>query len=144
MADIPSDLSSSNSGQPLPPNVHQGILDQTLGDILHTNPQAQNIVMKSMNLSQDQFQKMLSQTDNNKLMNMKVRDLMSSGIVQQAVSMQKEANTDQAQVLPGQMVVTPEQAAQIQEQLQNGQPVQMPQSQTQPSLLQKIKGLLGL
>lgn len=147
MANIPSDL---NTTQQLPPNVnpqHQGILDQTLGGVLHSNPQAQNIVMKSMNLSQEQFQQLLGKTDNNQLMNMKVRDLFSSGVVQQALATQNQTNANATQLPPipeDQIILTPEQAAQIQAQEQNGQPMQIQPNQQQPSLMQKLKGLLGL
>lgn len=145
MATIPTDVSSSN--QQLPPNVspeHHGILDQTLGEILHSNPQAQSIVMKSMNLSQEQFQQLLQKTNDNQLMNTKVRDLFTSGIVQQAVSMQNGSSTTQPPpVPPDQLQITPEQAAQIQAQEANVQIIQ-PQQNQQTSFMQKLKGLLGL
>lgn len=130
MADIPTQLPPSNSDQVIPANLgpqHQGILDQTLGEVLKSNPQAQNLVMQSMHVSPEKFQQLLKMADNNALMNTKIRELFSNGVVQQALAQQ------------GQNVqVTPEQPSQVQNDTSA-----VAQSAQQPSLLQKIKGLLG-
>jgi hypothetical protein len=142
MPDNSTDQQPQTTPGQVSPNVppeHHGILDQTLGEILHQNPQAQSIVMKSMNLTQEQFQQLLTKTDDNQLMNTKVRDLFSSGVVQQAVAMHQKG--EQPPVPPDQLQITAEQAAQIQAQEANQQVAQQPQ---QSSLMQKIKGLLGL
>lgn len=133
---------------------HQGILNKTLGDILQNNPQAQNIVMKAMQISPQQLQEMLSKTGNNQLMNMSIGDMFKNGIMQQAAS-------GQIPVQQGQVVqVTPEQLQQIiktspdgqisPEKLQQitgqstplGPNVEARQPQKQ-SFLQKLKGLWG-
>lgn len=139
MTDTPIQLPQPTPDQPVSPNVnpaHHGILDQTLGEILHQNPQAQGIVMKGMNLNTEQFQQLLTKTDDNKLMQTKVRDLFTSGVVQQAIQQHN------AQVLPpvpqDQLQITAEQAAQIQAQEVNGSIIQsVPQN---ASLVDKVKG----
>jgi hypothetical protein len=90
---------------PLAANPQQNILDQTLGDILQTNPQAQQMITKSMGISQEKFQEMLSSAQQNNLMQMKVSDLFKNGIVQQAqgVVMQgqpEQLNPSQVQQVP--------------------------------------------
>lgn len=144
--------------QPPVPQVdpqQHGILDKTLGEILQGNPQAQNLVMKAMHIDAAQLQKMVQSTGDNQLMNMKIRDMFSSGIMQQAASgkitpqmMQGQA----VQVTPEQMQqilntmpngqMTPEQFQQITGQsLPAGQAVQVAQTVPQKqSLLDKLKG----
>ena len=90
----------------------QGILDKTMAEILQQNPQAQGLIKKAMHLSDEQFQKMLTTTQQNDLMHMTVRELFKNGIVQQAVQQQQGQQiqtTEQIQVTPEQM-----------QQLQNG------------------------
>ncbi|MBA3724530.1 MAG: hypothetical protein H0W89_06645 [Candidatus Levybacteria bacterium] len=142
MADIPPQLPQADTNQPVPINLnseHHGILDQTLGEILHSNPQAQGIVMKGMNLNPEQFQQLLTKTDDNTLMQTKVRDLFTSGVVQQAIQ-QHNAAQSLPPIPQDQLQITPEQAAQIQAQEGNGITVQ-PISQG-TSMLDKIKGWL--
>lgn len=144
MAD--NQLQNPQPAQAAVPAEHHGILDQTLEEILHTNPQAQNIVMKGMNLTPEQFQQMLQKADSNQLMHTKVRDLFSNGTITQAVQQYKEAQSAQSNPLPlvpdDQIEITAEQAAQLQQQEQNGMTVQ--QIPQKPTLTQRIKGLLGL
>ncbi len=126
---------------------HQGILDQTLGEVLKSNPQAQGMVMQAMHISPEKFQQLLGMAGNNNLMNTKIRDLFSSGVVQQALSQQGQ-NTQTVQIDPNQLQLTPEQAAQIQAQGGDNVSVQVVQP-TQPaaqssSFVQKVKNLFGL
>lgn len=149
MADTPMQNPQDTVQKPaqasIPPE-HHGILDQTLDEILHTNPQAQSIVMKGMNLTPEQFQQMLQKADSNQLMHTKVRDLFSNGTITQAVQQYKGAQAAQSNPMPvvpdDQIEITAEQAAQLQQQAQNGMTVQpAPQNQ---SITQKIKRLFGL
>jgi len=103
----------------------QGIMDQTLGEILKGNPQAQNVVMQSMQLSPEKFQEMVNTADTNPMMHMKISDLLKNGFVQQAVSQQ------------GQM--TPEQAQILQNVTQTSEAVQTPQK---VSFLEKVRNWL--
>jgi hypothetical protein len=65
----------------------EGILNKSLSDVLMGNPQAQNMVMQSMGINQQQLQSMLSQSANNPMMHMPISDLFKNGVVQQAVQM---------------------------------------------------------
>jgi hypothetical protein len=67
--------------------VADDILNKSLSDVLKGNPQAQDMVMKSMGITQQQLQSMLSQAGNNPMMNMPISELFKNGIVQQAVQM---------------------------------------------------------
>jgi hypothetical protein len=107
---------------------HAKILDQTLGELLQSNPQAQGVVMNAMHISPDQLQQMLSQTGNNAMMQMKIGDLFKNGIVQKAMVQSGQA--------------TPEQLQQVNE-IANAQQG-TPQPSQKTSLLQKVKGLFGL
>ena len=80
-------------------NGTQGILDRTLSEVLETNPQAQQMIMRSMHLTPEKFQEMLATAQKDNLMHMKIRDLFNQGIVQQAVSQEQgsEIITDQPQ-----------------------------------------------
>lgn len=69
-------------------NVHQGILDQTLAEVLQTNPQAQQTIMRSMNIPSEKFQQMLFVAQQNDMMHVKIRDLFANGFVQQALTQQ--------------------------------------------------------
>jgi hypothetical protein len=145
MADNPTQVPSSGTDHEIPLNVdtqQQGILDQTLGEVLKSNPQAQGMVMQAMHLSPDKFQQLLTMTNNNALMNTKIRDLFSNGVVQQALAQQGQ-NAQQLQVDPSQIQISPEQAAQIQ--AQGGENVIVQTApQQQSSFMQKLKGWLGL
>lgn len=109
-----------------------GILDQTLGDVLQNNPRAQQMIMQSMGISQEKFQEMLGSAKQNNMMDMKIGDLFNNGIVQQAVMQQNDSGQ--------QMQVTPEQL----QQLQNGtlSPEELLQVQQVPqkiSFFDKVK-----
>lgn len=155
-----NEISSKQSIPPTPNTPHVSILDQTLGDILQNNPQAQQMITTSMGISHEKFQEMLTSAQQNNMMHMKIGDLFKSGIVQQAVQQNPSASSGQVtlpngeqgsmfvsgpmQVVQSQQVqVTPEQL----QQLQNGalQPQQLLQ-QAQPelkksSLFDRIKNL---
>lgn len=73
----------------------QGIMDQTLGEILNTNPQAQNIIMQTMHLTPEKFQEMVQTAETNPMMNMKISDLLKNGVVQQAIENQGQVSPDQ-------------------------------------------------
>ena len=98
--------------------MQDGILNKSLADVLKDNPQAQSLVMKSMSISQDQLQSMLSQASANPMMNMPISELFKNGFVQQAVQTQGAAQA------------SPQQVAQM-----------LTAINTQkPSLMQKIRG----
>ena len=147
MADIPN--TPTDTGHTVPTAIeqqHQGILDKTLGEVLKTNPQAQGAIMQGMHISPEKFQQLLGMTGNNALMNTKIRDLFSSGIVQQALSQQGQNNQQVVQIDPNQLQLSPEQQAQLQAQGGDGVQVQVSQGQPQQqnSLVQKVKNLFGL
>lgn len=84
---------------PQQPVSQKNIMDQTLGDLLGNNPQAQQMITQSMGVSQQQFQQMLGQAQQNNMMHMKIGDLFKSGVVQQAQMIQGQP----VQVSPQQM-----------------------------------------
>lgn len=134
MAHIPTQLPLDANSQ------NQGILEQTLGQVLKSNPQAQNMVMQSMHISPEKFQQLLTMTNNNGLMNTKIKDLFTSGIMQQALAQQGQ---NAQQVTQGEQIpiqVTPEQLAQM----QAGDNVTVQAPQQKPSMVQKLKTLFGL
>jgi hypothetical protein len=65
---------------------HTGILEMTLGQILNTNPTAQNLIMEAMNINQDQFRQLLESANNNQMMNMTIRDLFQNGSIAKAIA----------------------------------------------------------
>jgi hypothetical protein len=105
----------------VPPQPTQGILNKTLGDILQSNPQAQNLVMKSMGISQQQLQQMLSQAGGNPMMNMPIADLFKNGIVQQAAQAK------------GMQQVSPEQFQQMLSQMNTQNPQNLPNMPQNPT-----------
>ncbi|GEM_PF-1890627 len=124
---------------------HTGILNQTLGQLLQNNNQAQGMIMQAMQINPQQFQELLSATGNNQLMNQTIGDLFKNGVVGQAASGQE-------------MQLTPEQFQHIANTITKGQPVQavpqttsvgpndkvpytIPQAPEQKSFMQKIKNL---
>lgn len=126
-----------------------GILDKTFGEVIQNNPQAQNIVMKAMNINAQQLQEMIAKTSQNQLMHMTIRDMFKNGVMQQAASAQGQS----LKVTPEQMQhimtmtqngeqVTPEQLEQITGQtVKEGQMTQSIEVQPQKtSLVQKLKG----
>jgi hypothetical protein len=130
----------------------QNILEQSLGDILQNNPQAQKMIMQSMGISQEKFQQMLTSVQQNNMMHMKIGDLFKSGIVNQAVQQNsgKQPQNGEALIMSSgpmqfvqkqQMQVTPEQL----QQMQNGtlSPLQLVQQSTdtgqKTSFIDKLK-----
>lgn len=122
------------------------ILDQTLGEVLQNNPQAQGIVMNAMNITPQQLQEMLGSTGNNPYMNMKISDMFKNGVFQQAMQM----NPGMGQGMPmgqgipmmatGQAVqITKEQYQQLMQAMQNGQPIPLNQLP-----IQQIPGMQGM
>lgn len=67
-------------------NGVQGMLDQTLGEILQSNPQAQQMIIQSMGITSEQFEQMRSQAQGSQMMQMTIRELIEKGAVQQAIS----------------------------------------------------------
>jgi len=141
---MPEELSSPLQ-PPIPPHT-PGILNQTLGDLLRNNPQAQGMVMKAMNISQEQLQQLLSTTGNNQYMNMTIGELFKSGFVQKAVTASKTGDMGQMAPMQGQaplhqgfegqaVQMTPEQMQQILSTVNMQNPEQQTisiQIQTQP------------
>lgn len=115
----------------MPEEFHPKILDQTLGEVLKNNSQAQSIVMNSMQLTPEQFQQFLNQAGNNQMMNMKIGDMFKNGVFQQAAAM-GQGMPMMSQGIPmmatGQAVqITKEQYQQLMESIKNGQPVPLSQ-----------------
>lgn len=108
---------------------HQGILQQTLGNLLRNNSQAQNLIMKSMNLNPEQFQQLLTKTNNNPLMNQTIGELFKNGTMQQAASQGGQVSHEQMQQVVNTLQQHPE------------SPVVVTQNTPKPSLMQKIKNL---
>lgn len=84
---------------PITSNATQGLLDQTFGEVLKTNPQAQQMIIQSMHITPEQFQEMLTTAQNNNMMHMTIRELITSGAVQQA-TMQQETPEPVDQAIP--------------------------------------------
>lgn len=66
-------------------NGVQGMLDQTLGEILQSNQQAQQMIIQSMGITSEQFEQMRSQAQGSQMMQMTIRELIEKGAVQQAM-----------------------------------------------------------
>lgn len=108
---------------PLSVNPKQKILDQSLGEILQSNPQAQQMIMQAMGISQEKFAQMVDSAQQNNIMHMKISDLFKSGIVNQAVTKYQgkvpqagEALVMSSVPMQQQVQLTPQQV----QQLQNG------------------------
>lgn len=121
------------------PVQHHGILNQTLGDILHSNKQAQNLIMHAMGITPEKFQEMLTSTEKNPMMQQTIGELFKNGTMQKAAQqsgqvppqqMQQIVNTLQTQQSQGEILQTPAQTVQT-------------NPQTKPSFFQKIKKLFG-
>lgn len=124
----------SMSDNPLDPShpEHKSILNQKLGDILKNNPHLQDRIVKSMNITPEQFQQLLAQTGGNQYMNMTISELFKSGFIQQSMqqSMQGIFKGRPGQLGQGQAVqMSPEQLQQMLG--QSGQVVQMSPEQVQ-------------
>lgn len=109
---------------PLSVNPQKNILDQTLGDLLQNNLQAQQMITKSMGISQENFQQMVNSAQQNNMMHMKIGDLFKNGIVQQ----------QQVQLTPQQMQQLQNGTLSPQQLLQQAQPVQQ-----KTSFIDKVK-----
>lgn len=86
----------------MPEQAQPKILNQTLGELLKSNNQAQGMVMKAMQISPQQLQELLNTASSsapgseaNNLMNMSVGDLFKNGIVQQAAGNVKQVSPEQ-------------------------------------------------
>lgn len=64
-------------------NGVQGMLDQTLAQVLQTNPQAQQQIIQKMGITLEQFEQMRSQSQGSQMMQMTLRELLEKGIPQQ-------------------------------------------------------------
>ncbi len=132
MPDNPPQTAPVDTAQGIPLKAesdHHGILDQTLGEVLQHNPQAQGMIMKTMHITPEKFQEMLQTAEKNELMHMKIGDLFKQGIVQKAVS---QPGNQQTQVSPEQL----QQVTNIVNTSEVG--VQTPQKS---SFLQRLKSL---
>src|SRR5438046_1135204 len=92
-----------------PAQVHPSILNMTLGELLNNNSTAQNMVMQSMGVNQQQFQQMLSSAGNNQMMNMTISDLFKNGTLSQAMQVnpaqiQQMLSNPNGQAIPMQAV----------------------------------------
>ena len=115
---------------PNPVLLHPNILNQTLGELLQNNNQAQGIVMQAMQVTPQQMQQLVTMAGGNKLMNMSIGELFKNGFVQQAVAQQGQVQLQ-----------NPEQGSgQIQPQAILGQEMATPPKQ---SIFQKLKNVFS-
>jgi len=121
----------------IPISSKGNILDQTLGEILQNNPQAQQMITNSMGISQENFQKMVGSAKQNNLMQMKISDLFKNGIVQQAVQQYPVGQVTQQDTNKMSMVVSGPMQFVGKQQVQLT-PVQMNQLQNSSLNTQKI------
>lgn len=147
------DNNNQNNPAPQPPNTSppaqqnaqpakQGILNQTLGQILQNNPQARNMVKTSMRINDEQLEQMINQANGNPFMNMPVSELFKSGFVQQATAMNPSRSSvavspvEPAQNMTGNgQAVNPAQMISGQPQMMQGQAQVM---QVTPEQMQQI------
>lgn len=144
---------SSNSNQisanDMQVQPHPSILNQTLGQLLQNNQQAQGVVMQAMQISPQQLQQLLGMTGNNQLMNQTIGDLFKNGTISQASGQVSQVSPQQFQQILG--VLNP-QNPQVQIVGQEGQmgqavgpqdkvPYTIPASASKSSLMQKLKSL---
>lgn len=123
------EVTPNQNTTPQAQNPQQGFLNQTLGNILQNNNQAQGMVMKAMQISPQQFQQLLTATGNNQMMNTTIGDLFKNGVVHQAVQSTNGAGPI-GQLQGGQAVqLSPEQMQQIMNTIQTVQPVQLANEQ---------------
>jgi hypothetical protein len=112
-----------------PQEVHHGILHKTLGEVIQSNSHAQDMIMKAMKISPEQFQEMLQKSEGNQLMNMTIGDLFKNGVVSQATGQPQPLSSEQVdKLMQGEQVT-----------------VQNPEALTQTpapqqSLIDKVKG----
>lgn len=111
-----------------------GILHKTLGEIVRNNPQAQQMIMQSMQITPQQFQELLQQTGNNQLMNMTISDLFKNGIMQQSMQMQHVSPEQMQQMLGMQVPIEEAEIIPAEEKVSYSLPKQPKQS-----FFQKIK-----
>ena len=105
------------------------ILKQTLGELLQTNPQARELIMRTMNVDPAQLQQMINSANDNPMMNQTIGELFKNGTMQKAASRQKQVQ------------VSPDQMQQIMTTLFSD--LQNQPQQEKPSFLQKLKNLFG-
>lgn len=127
----------------MPNEPRPQILNQTLGELLQNNNQAQGIVMQAMQIGPEQLRQLLNMTGNNQLMNMTIGDLFKNGIVHQGQVTQISPRQFQQIIntLPSQTPQDPN--------IQTDQPVSqedkvpytLPQTSGKQSFLQKLKNL---
>lgn len=82
------------------PQPRKGILDKTLGEILHFDKEAQNKIMQGMHISSEEYQQMLGKTEGNPIANMTIRELFKSGFILQ--SLKQFGSSSQQQTSPQQ------------------------------------------
>src|SRR5260370_21183814 len=80
---------------------HPSILNQTLGQLLQNNQQAQGVVTQAMQISPQQLQQLLSMTGNNQLMNQTIGDLFKNGTMKQLAVQAFQVNPQQFQQILG-------------------------------------------
>ena len=68
------------------PNGIQGMLDQTLGDVIQNNPQAQQLIIQSMGITPEKFEEMRGMAQGSQMMQMTIRELIENGAVQQSTT----------------------------------------------------------
>lgn len=129
-----------------PQLIHQNILNQTLGQLLQNNQQAQGTVMQAMQISPQQLQQFLSMTGSNQLMNMTIGDLFKNGTMTQAVGQAMQVNPQQLQQLLSSLSPQPVQGQIAAQPIQQNQmigsedkvPYVIPASAPKQSLLGKL------
>lgn len=93
---------------------HPGILNTTLGNLIQNNDQARALIMKSMQITPEDLNRLVSTSENNQMMNMTIGDLFKNGLFQKAqiVNQDQATNTQNLQL-------TPDHLRQISEVIQN-------------------------
>lgn len=122
------------SVNPAPP--HNGILNQTLGEVLQNNTQAQGMIMSAMQITPEQFRELLNSAGSNQLMNQTIGDLFKNGTVQQASGQAVQVSPEQFQQIfkaPQTAPVGPNDKV----------PYVLPEANAQKSFMQKLKGFFG-
>ncbi|MGH7203628.1 MAG: hypothetical protein ACREHC_04260 [Candidatus Levyibacteriota bacterium] len=76
-------------------NSVQDMLDQTLGEVLQSNPQAQQMVIRSMGITPEKFEEMRGMAQGSNMMQMTLRELIEKGVVQPSSQTDNSAESAQ-------------------------------------------------
>ena len=147
---VPSITNANQGVAPLDAaQIHPNILNQTLGQLLQNNQQAQGTVMQAMQISPQQLQQLLQMTGNNQLMNTTIGDLFKNGIMQQAGGQAFQVSPQQFQQIVSNLNPQNFQGQNSGQLTQQNQtigpqdkvPYTIPPARSKPSVLQRLKNL---